>query len=73
MLTRCRLWPYHVTQQKTARSWSTQIDLMERYPEHRFTCSSAQQYKWLEQVRSSAFVRLALLTSRSNTRNCLRA
>ena len=23
---------------------------MERYPEHRFTCSSAQQYKWLEQV-----------------------
>ena len=23
---------------------------MERYPEHRFTCSQAQQYKWLEQV-----------------------
>ncbi len=44
------LWPYRVTQQKVARSWSTQVDLMERYPEHRFTCSSAQQYKWLEQV-----------------------
>ncbi|EJD32274.1 hypothetical protein AURDEDRAFT_178681, partial [Auricularia subglabra TFB-10046 SS5] len=42
------LWPYHVTQQKTARSWSTQIDLMDRYPEHRFTCSSAQQYEWPE-------------------------
>jgi alpha-mannosidase len=28
------LWPWSVTQQKVARSWSTQIDLMERYPEH---------------------------------------
>ena len=50
-----RLWPYRVTQQKVARSWSTQVDLMDRYPEHRFTCSSAQQYKWLEQVCSSSF------------------
>ena len=33
-----------------ARSWATQVDLMERYPEHRFACSSAQQFKWLEQV-----------------------
>jgi hypothetical protein len=23
---------------------------MERYPEHRFACSQAQQFKWLEQV-----------------------
>jgi alpha-mannosidase len=45
------LWPYSVTQQKVARSWATQVDLMERYPEHRFAASSAQQYKWLEQVR----------------------
>jgi Glycosyl hydrolases family 38 N-terminal domain len=45
-----RLWPYHATQQKVARSWSTQVDLMERYPEHRFASSSAQQYKWLEQL-----------------------
>jgi alpha-mannosidase len=45
------LWPYSVTQQKVARSWATQVDLMERYEEHRFAASSAQQYKWLEQVR----------------------
>jgi alpha-mannosidase len=31
------------------RSWSTQLDLMERYPEHRFVASQAQQFKWLEQ------------------------
>ncbi|KAG8972660.1 Glycoside hydrolase, 38 vacuolar alpha mannosidase [Tulasnella sp. 425] len=44
------LWPFSVTQQKAARSWSTQIDLMERYPEHRFATSSAQQFKWVEQL-----------------------
>ncbi|KAG2005473.1 alpha-mannosidase [Coprinopsis cinerea AmutBmut pab1-1] len=50
------LWPYRVTQQKVARSWSTQIDLMERYPEHRFACSSAQQYKWLELLYPALFL-----------------
>jgi alpha-mannosidase len=49
------LWPYSVTQQKVARSWSTQVDLMDRYPEHRFTCSTAQQYKWLEQLYPKLF------------------
>jgi alpha-mannosidase len=44
------LWPYRVTQQKVARSWATQVDLMERYEEHRFAASQAQQWKWLEQV-----------------------
>ncbi|OBZ74598.1 Alpha-mannosidase [Grifola frondosa] len=52
------LWPYRVTQQKVARSWSTQVDLMDRYPEHRFTCSQAQQYKWLEQLYPPLFERV---------------
>ncbi|KAL4246947.1 glycosyl hydrolase 38 family protein [Abortiporus biennis] len=52
------LWPYSVTQQKVARSWSTQVDLMERYPEHRFTCSQAQQFKWLEQLYPPLFERV---------------
>lgn len=52
------LWPYSVTQQKTARSWSTQIDLMERYPEHRFACSQAQQFKWLEEQYPTLFERI---------------
>ncbi|KAK7679936.1 hypothetical protein QCA50_016882 [Cerrena zonata] len=52
------LWPYSVTQQKVARSWSTQVDLMNRYPEHRFTCSQAQQYKWLEELYPPLFERV---------------
>lgn len=42
------LWPFSATQQKVARSWSTQLDLMDRYPEYKFTASTAQQYSWLE-------------------------
>ncbi|KAL8280086.1 hypothetical protein RQP46_007416 [Phenoliferia psychrophenolica] len=42
------LWPYSATRQKTARSWSTQIDLMNRYPEFTFVASQAQQFAWLE-------------------------
>ncbi|KAF3933858.1 Alpha-mannosidase [Dactylella cylindrospora] len=45
----CWLWPWAETKRKVARSWSSQVDLMDRYPEHRFTCSQAQQYKWLKQ------------------------
>ncbi|WWC63022.1 uncharacterized protein I303_105621 [Kwoniella dejecticola CBS 10117] len=52
------LWRYSHTQQKIARSWSTQIDLMERYPEHQFTASSAQQYVWLQQFYPSLYERV---------------
>jgi hypothetical protein len=38
------LWPCRVTQQKVAQSWSTQLGLVRRYPEHRFASSSTQQY-----------------------------
>jgi len=52
------LWPFTVTQQKVARSWSTQLDLMKRYPEHRFSATQAQQYKWLEELYPDLFDKL---------------
>ncbi len=52
------LWPFSVTQQKSARSWSTQVDLMDRYPEHRFSATQAQQFKWVEQLYPSLFARI---------------
>ncbi|KAF5391900.1 hypothetical protein D9757_001700 [Collybiopsis confluens] len=52
------LWPYRVTQQKVARSWATQVDLMERYEEHRFASSQAQQYKWLKELYPLLFDRV---------------
>ena len=56
------LWPYRVTQQKVARSWSAQVDLMDRYPELKLSCTSAQQYKWLEKVLSCVRNNIKTLT-----------
>ncbi|RSH94200.1 Glycoside hydrolase, 38 vacuolar alpha mannosidase [Saitozyma podzolica] len=44
------LWRYTQSQQKVARSWSSQVDLIARYPKHHFGASSAQQYAWLEEL-----------------------
>ncbi|KAL8999670.1 MAG: hypothetical protein Q9169_001487 [Polycauliona sp. 2 TL-2023] len=52
------LWPWAETKRKIARSWSNQCDLLDRYPEHRFTCSQAQQYKWLETLYPSLYDRV---------------
>ncbi|KAK8850374.1 hypothetical protein IAR55_004292 [Kwoniella newhampshirensis] len=52
------LWPFSVTQQKSARSWSTQCDLIDRYPEHRFSATQAQQFKWLEELYPTLFQRI---------------
>ncbi|WOO86295.1 Alpha-mannosidase [Vanrija pseudolonga] len=49
------LWRYTQTQQKIGRSWSSQVDLMNRYPEHQFAASSAQQFVWLKEYYPSLF------------------
>lgn len=54
----CWLWPFAETKRKVARSWSNQCDLIDRYPELKFACSQAQQYKWLEQFYPSTFDRV---------------
>lgn len=40
------LWPYGETHRKIGRSWASQIDLIERYPEYSFVASQLQQFKW---------------------------
>jgi alpha-mannosidase len=54
----CWLWPWAETKRKVARSWSNQCDLLDRYPEHRFCASQAQQYKWLEKLYPPTFDRV---------------
>ncbi|TGJ86942.1 hypothetical protein E0Z10_g1832 [Xylaria hypoxylon] len=54
----CWLWPWAETKRKVARSWLSQCDLIDRYPEHNFACSQAQQYKWLKVYYPSAFDRV---------------
>lgn len=52
------LWPFAETKRKVARSWATQCDLMERYPEHHFAASTAQQYSWLQEDYPGLFERV---------------
>ncbi|KAK0898065.1 Glycoside hydrolase, 38 vacuolar alpha mannosidase [Friedmanniomyces endolithicus] len=54
----CWLWPWAETKRKIARSWANQCDLLDRYPEHRFVASQAQQFKWLEQLYPSVWDRV---------------
>lgn len=52
------LWPYAETRRKIARSWSSQLDLLDRYPEMKFTASQAQQFVWLEEDHPELFRRI---------------
>lgn len=52
------LWPFEETHRKVARSWSSQLVLMDKYPEHKFACSTAQQYKWLKEDYPGLFSRV---------------
>ncbi len=42
------LWPLRETIRKCARTFSTALDYMDRYPEYVFACSQAQQYAWMK-------------------------
>ncbi|KAI8142671.1 glycosyl hydrolases family 38 N-terminal domain-containing protein [Fennellomyces sp. T-0311] len=49
------LWPYAETKRKIARSWVTQVDLIDRYPGYIFAGSQTQQYEWLQELYPSVF------------------
>jgi len=42
------LWPLRETQRKCARTFSTVLNLMDRYPEFTFLCSQPVQYEWMK-------------------------
>jgi alpha-mannosidase len=57
----CISWPREkagLILMQIARSWTTQCDLMDRWPNHQFAASSAQQYLWLEQLYPKGFARV---------------
>ena len=43
------LWPMRETRRKCARSFSTQLALMDEYPDYRFACSQPVQYEWMKE------------------------
>ena len=49
------LWPLRETIRKCARTFSTALDYMDRYPEYVFGCSQAQQYAWMKALYPSIY------------------
>ncbi|MDO5728987.1 MAG: glycoside hydrolase family 38 C-terminal domain-containing protein [Actinomycetaceae bacterium] len=52
------LWPVRETIRKCARTFSNVCDLLERYPEFTFSCSSAVQYHWMKEHYPAIFERI---------------
>jgi len=52
------LWPLRETIRKCARTFSTALDYMDRYPDYVFCCSQAQQYAWMKHLYPEIWERI---------------
>src|SRR5829696_8906082 len=52
------LWPLHETRRKARRTFSSVLNLMERYEDFTFNQSSAQLYTWIEEKYPELFGRI---------------
>ncbi|SHJ75098.1 alpha-mannosidase [Rubritalea squalenifaciens DSM 18772] len=49
------LWPLRETIRKCARTFSTALRYMEKYPDYQFACSQPQQYSWMKKYYPSIY------------------
>ena len=49
------LWPIRETRRKCARTFSTQLALMDEYPDYHFACSQPAQYAWMKEHYPSIY------------------
>ena len=54
------LWDIGQTRKKTARSWSSQLQLLEMFPKYIFVCSQMQQLDWLRVDYPELFERIQI-------------
>ncbi|MAT43047.1 MAG: hypothetical protein CL609_11940 [Anaerolineaceae bacterium] len=52
------LWPLAETKRKCVRSFSSAVDLMDRYPNYLFVCSQAQQLAWMKNEYPDLYARI---------------
>jgi alpha-mannosidase len=52
------LWPLREARRKVARSWSTQLALMDQYPDYVFAASQPAQYAWMKESYPDIFHRI---------------
>ena len=53
------LWPIGETVRKCTRTFASAVALMDDDPDHRFSCSQAQQYAWIAAREPELFARIA--------------
>ena len=51
-------WPLREARRKCARSWSTQLELMDLYPDYVFACSQPAQYVWMKESYPNIYERI---------------
>ena len=51
-------WPLREGKRKASRSWSTQLALMESYPDFVFAASQPAQYQWMKESYPDLFARI---------------
>lgn len=52
------LWPLRETQRKCSRTFSTVLNLMDQYPEFKFSCSQPAQYEWIKENHPELYARI---------------
>ncbi|GMU92004.1 MAG: alpha-mannosidase [Candidatus Hydrogenedentota bacterium] len=52
------LWPIRETKRKCARTFSTVLNLMDRYPEFHFSCSQPVHYEWIKTHYPGLYARI---------------
>ena len=52
------LWPLRETRRKCGRTFSTVLNLLDRYPEFLFLCSQPIQYEWIKEYYPELFKRI---------------
>ena len=51
-------WPLREGRRKCARSWSTQLDLLDRHPTYVFAASQPAEYEWVKEDHPELFARI---------------
>jgi alpha-mannosidase len=51
-------WPLREARRKCARSWSTQVELMDAHPDYVFACSQPAQYAWVKESYPDLYARI---------------
>ena len=57
------LWPLREARRKCARSWSTQLALMDEHPDYVFAASQPAQYAWMKESYPDLYERIKAAAS----------